>query len=45
MSRKIYIKLFGLFSLLLVFVTLVMETVFYLIVGHAEPDTLRVTAP
>ena len=45
MTRKIYIRLFGLFSLLLVFVILVMETVFYLLVEHLEPDTLRVTAP
>ncbi len=45
MTHKIYIKLLGLFTLLLVFVTLVMETVFFRLVEHAEPGTLHVIAP
>ena len=45
MTRKIYIKLLGLFTLLLVFVTLVMETVFFRLVEQAEPGTLHVIAP
>jgi two-component system phosphate regulon sensor histidine kinase PhoR len=45
MTRKIFIKLFGLFTLLLVFVTLVMETVFFRLVEHAEPGALRVIGP
>ena len=45
MTRKIFIKLLGLFTLLLVFVTLVMETVFFRLVEHAEPGALRVIGP
>ncbi len=45
MTPKVFSKLLGLFTLLLVFVTLVMETVFYRIVEHAEPGALRIVAP
>ena len=45
MTPKVFTKLLGLFTLLLVFVTLVMEAVFYCLIERAEPGTLNVIAP
>jgi len=45
MTSRVFAKLLGLFTVLLVFVTLVMETVLYGLVEHQEPDTLRDIGP
>ena len=45
MTPKVFTKLLGLFILLLVFHTLVMELVFHRFVEHAEAGTLHVHRP
>ncbi|MGA2207422.1 MAG: ATP-binding protein [Terracidiphilus sp.] len=45
MTSRVFAKLLGLFTVLLVFVTLVMETVLYGLVEHQEPGTLRDIGP
>ena len=45
MTRKVFAKLLGLFTLLLVFVTLVMETVLYVFVEHEAPDAMHFIGP
>ena len=41
MTSKVFTRLFGIFLLLLVLQTLVMEIVFHSFAGHAEPATLH----